>query len=224
MRKILVIVFTLFSVVLIAQNEPSSRIKKRKYKLLSEDAVVLDITSNMWRNAPQGIVQHPLKSLGFNLSFFFDRPLGYSPFAIAIGVSYAVEHVQNNGVFVYSNNFSTTSIASLQVPFASNRLTSEWFDIPLELRLRTKGRGPFRLYIGAKAGVNITNYHQFIDHDTKTRDYKIRNLNVYRYGVYARLGYAMLNLYSYYSLSDMFERGSGPQLAPISVGVSFLLR
>ena len=224
MRKILVIVFTLFSVVLIAQNEPSSRIKKRKYKLLSEDAVVLDITSNMWRNAPQGIVQHPLKSLGFNLSFFFDRPLGYSPFAIAIGVSYAVEHVQNNGVFVYSNNFSTTSIASLQVPYASNRLTSEWFDIPLELRLRTKGRGPFRLYIGAKAGVNITNYHQFIDHDTKTRDYKIRNLNVYRYGVYARLGYAMLNLYSYYSLSDMFERGSGPQLAPISVGVSFLLR
>jgi hypothetical protein len=224
MRKILVIVFTLFSVVLIAQNEPSSRIKKRKYKLLSEDAVVLDITSNMWRNAPQGIVQHPLKSIGFNLSFFFDRPLGYSPFAIAIGVSYAVEHVQNNGVFVYSNNFSTTSIASLQVPYASNRLTSEWFDIPLELRLRTKGRGPFRLYIGAKAGVNITNYHQFIDHDTKTRDYKIRNLNVYRYGVYARLGYAMLNLYSYYSLSDMFERGSGPQLAPISVGVSFLLR
>ena len=224
MKKILVIVFTLFSVVLIAQNEPSSRIKKRKYKLLSEDAVVLDITSNMWRNAPQGIVQHPLKSIGFNLSFFFDRPLGYSPFAIAIGVSYAVEHVQNNGVFVYSNNFSTTSIASLQVPYASNRLTSEWFDIPLELRLRTKGRGPFRLYIGAKAGVNITNYHQFIDHDTKTRDYRIRNLNVYRYGVYARLGYAMLNLYSYYSLSDMFERGSGPQLAPISVGVSFLLR
>ena len=224
MKKILVIAFTLFSVVLIAQNEPSSRIKKRKYKLLSEDAVVLDITSNMWRNAPQGIVQHPLKSIGFNLSFFFDRPLGYSPFAIAIGVSYAVEHVQNNGVFVYSNNFSTTSIASLQVPYASNRLTSEWFDIPLELRLRTKGRGPFRLYIGAKAGVNITNYHQFIDHDTKTRDYKIRNLNVYRYGVYARLGYAMLNLYSYYSLSDMFERGSGPQLAPISVGVSFLLR
>ncbi|MFZ9954599.1 MAG: outer membrane beta-barrel protein [Flavobacteriales bacterium] len=224
MKKILVIVFTVFSVIAFAQNEPNARIKKRKRKLLNEDAIVLDITSNMWRNAPQGIIQQPLKSLGFNLSFFFDRPLGYSPFALAIGISYAVENVQNNGVFVYSNNFNTTSIATLQVPYASNRFTSEWFDIPLELRLRTKKKGPFRLYIGAKAGINITNYHQFIDHDTKTRDYRIRNLNTYRYGVYARIGYAMFNIYSYYSLSDMVERGNGPQLAPISVGVSFLLR
>lgn len=222
MKKVLVIAFTLISVLLVAQDK--ERVKKRRHRLLSEDAVVLDITSNMWRNAPQGIIQQPFKSLGFNLSFFFDKPLGYSPFAIAIGISYAVEHVQNNGVFIYSNSTHVTSIAPLQVPYISNRFTSEWFDIPLELRLRTKGRGPFRLYIGAKAGVNITNYHQFIDHDTKTRDYKVRNLNVYRYGVYARIGYAMLNLYSYYSLSDMFERGNGPQLAPISVGVSFLLR
>lgn len=224
MKKILLIVFTLFSVMLFAQQDASARVKKRKHRLLSEDAVVLDITSNMWRMAPQGIIQQPFKSLGFNLSFFYDKPLGYSPFAIAIGISYAVEHVQSNGVFVYSNNYQSTSIAPLQVPFLSNRFTSEWFDIPIELRLRTKGRGPFRLYLGAKAGVNVTNYHQFIDQDTKTRDYKIRNLNWYRYGVYARLGYAMFNIYSYYSLSDMFSAGNGPQLAPVSIGLSLLLR
>jgi len=224
MKKSLVIFFTLFSVLLFAQKEPSSRVKKRKHRLLSEDAVVVDITSNMWRTAPQGIIQQPFKSLGFNISLFYDKPLGYSPFAIAIGVSYAVEHVQNNGVFIYSNNTQNTSIAPLQVPFLSNRFTSEWFDIPIEFRLRTKGRGPFRLYLGAKAGVNITNYHQFIDQDTKTRDYRIRNLNIYRYGVYARLGYAMFNIYGYYSLGDMFTPGSGPQLAPISVGMSLLLR
>ncbi len=220
-----IIILMLFSTLLSAQESNSfNQVKKRKRKLFSEDAVVFDLTSTLWKNAPVGIIQQPLKSIGFNISLFADRPLGYSPFAFAFGISYSVENLQNNGVFVSSNITNTTNIAPLQVPYLSNRLTTEWFDIPIELRLRTKGRGPFRIYLGAKAGVNITNYHQFIDGETKTRDYHIKNLNWYRYGVYARIGYAMFNVYGYYSLSDMFELNKGPQMAPVSVGLSLLLR
>ena len=197
---------------------------KRKKRLFSEDGVAFDLVSSVWLTTPSGIIQKPLQSMGYNVSIYKDWPLGHSSFTVAAGIGYSVEHVENNGQFLYTNNFTQSFLYPLQVPYNSNRITIQWFEVPVELRLRTKGKGPFRFYLGAKAGLNTISYNQFIDHDSKLREYNIKNLNWYRYGVYSRLGYGYFNLYAYYSLSELFVHDHGPVLTPASVGLSFLLR
>ncbi len=197
---------------------------KRKKRLLSEDGIAFDLVSNLWLTTPSGIVLKPEQSIGYNISIYKDWPLGHSSFTIAAGIGYSVEHIQNNGQFLYTNNNTQTFLYPKQEHFLSNRLSLEWFEIPVELRLRTKGKGPFRFYLGAKAGLNVTNYYQFVDEDTKLREYDIKNINWYRYGVYTRLGYGYFNLFAYYSLSELFVHNHGPVLTPASVGLSMILR
>jgi hypothetical protein len=207
----------------------STHVEKKKYfkrhkRLLSEDGIAFDLVSNLWLTTPTGIAQKPWQSIGYNISIYKDWPLGHSSFTIAAGIGYSVENIQNNGQFLYTANNTQTFLYPMQVQFKSNRLSLEWFEIPVELRLRTKGKGPFRFYLGAKAGLNVTNYYQFIDQDTKLREYNIKNLNWYRYGVYTRLGYGYFNLFAYYSLSELFVHDHGPVLTPASVGLSIILR
>ncbi len=197
---------------------------KVRKRLLSEDMVVFDLVSNIWLTTPTGISQKPLQSIGYNISLFKDWPLGHSSFSIAAGIAYSVENIQNNGQLLYTTNATQTFLYPMQVPYKSNSICLQWFEVPLELRLRNKGNGPFRFYLGAKAGLNVTSYYQFIDNDTKLREYNIKNLNWYRYGVYARLGYGHFNLFSYYSLSELFVHDHGPMLTPVAVGMSLLLR
>ena len=55
----------------------------------------------------------------------------------------------------------------------------------------------------------------------KVKHYSVPNINKFRYGVTARFGYGPFNLIAYYSLSKLFEDNLGPELTPISVGISF---
>jgi hypothetical protein len=47
------------------------------------------------------------------------------------------------------------------------------------------------------------------------------NLNRFRYGITGRFGYAWINLFVNYGLSDLFEDGTGPELTPVSAGLAF---
>ncbi len=196
----------------------------KKNRAHSADRIVFDLTSNMWLYTPSSIVQKPWMSIGCNIALLKDWPIANSVFSFAAGVGYSFENVQNNGHFLYTTNGTQTFLYPLQSAYKFNRLSTQWFEIPIELRLRAKGNGPLRLYLGAKAGINVVNYYQFIDNDTKLREYNINNINWYRYGVYARLGYAKFNLYASYSLSELFEDQHGPVLSPVSVGLSLLMR
>ncbi len=43
-----------------------------------------------------------------------------------------------------------------------------------------------------------------------------------RYGFTGRIGYKWLNLWGYYQLSTLFEKGKGPEMYPISVGITII--
>jgi hypothetical protein len=50
----------------------------------------------------------------------------------------------------------------------------------------------------------------------------VRNIEKFRYGVTARFGWKFINLTGFYSLTGLFKKGKGPDLYPISVGISFM--
>ena len=80
----------------------------------------------------------------------------------------------------------------------------------------------FRFSIGGKIGYMVNNHIKFVSEGLKIKSYNIKDVNPLRYGVTARVGYKMYNLFVYYSLSTLFEKDKGTEMAPLSIGISII--
>ncbi len=109
----------------------------------------------------------------------------------------------------------------------SNRLYMTHFNVPLLLEFQiptNRHSHAFYISAGAVGGVRLNSYTRVRyndnngpDKERSTSDY---NLQDWRYGVMARMGYRAINLYGTYYFSPLFKTDKGPELYPVSVGVS----
>ncbi|HRY98895.1 MAG TPA: outer membrane beta-barrel protein, partial [Bacteroidales bacterium] len=111
------------------------------------------------------------------------------------------------------------------ISYKRNKLTLAYLDFPLEFRMKT--RSGVLASLGFKAGFLINSHTKYRGDDFGDASQEIRlkiadiaNVETYRYGVQARVGYKNVSLYGFYSLSRVFKEGEGPALYPVSVGVS----
>ena len=119
------------------------------------------------------------------------------------------------------------------ITYKRNKLSTAYIDVPLELRYRTKPNdkgNSFKVALGVKGGFLLSNYTKFIGQgnnfgvsstSTKYKKYDIPNIAKFRYGATVRIGYGPFNINAFYSLSPLFDKNAGPQITPISVGISF---
>ena len=122
-----------------------------------------------------------------------------------------------------------------EIKFDNNKLVLSYFDIPLELQFKAENKKGkmFKFSIGGKAGYLLsihtkykgTKYIGDVNDpdlgtvDVKYKSYKIKNLESLRYGVSAKFGVGIFNIFGYYSLSKLFKNDKGPEMYPISVGI-----
>jgi hypothetical protein len=216
--KLLSLLFLLgaFSFNLVAQEddiEVSSRFGK-------SDRLMVDIYSDMWLNAPDTILFKD-KNPGASVSLMQDFPFGATNFSFAIGLGIGTHNMRSDAsLYVDSNNVSFFS--NMQIEPKQNKLVLSFVDVPIELRFRTKRENVFRFAIGGKFGYMINNHIKYVDNDEKTKTFKVDNINPLRYGVTARFGYKMFNVYVYYGLSTLFEDKMGPEMTPLSFGISII--
>lgn len=64
----------------------------------------------------------------------------------------------------------------------------------------------------------IDRYDEKIMVKEKTKT--IRQLQKWSYGVTLRVGYKFVTVYAYYQISDIFEKGKGPEISPVSLGLT----
>lgn len=112
------------------------------------------------------------------------------------------------------------------VKYIKSKFTIGYLNAPLYLTFATnpikKGK---RLFIspGVTAGWRFTSYNKRkieVDGDeSKSRNKDDFNLNPFRVNASLRLGYGDFVLFANYSLTDLFQKGKGPDLTPFSVGV-----
>lgn len=112
------------------------------------------------------------------------------------------------------------------VKYIKSKFTIGYLNAPLYLTFATnpikKGK---RLFIspGVTAGWRFTSYNKRkveVDGDeSKSRNKDEFNLNPFRVNASLRLGYGDFVLFANYSLTDLFQKGKGPDLTPFSVGV-----
>jgi hypothetical protein len=218
-KQFFFIVFLLFGMNGFAQNEEPQPKKIADPK----DRIVVDFSYDSFMHLPDGISQKPY-SLGGNAYFMWDYPVGYGPFSLAFGAGFSTHDVHTNGKIIYSIDGKYTSFEPIYNKYNTNKLSSNYFEIPLELRMRTRGDHDFLVYLGFKGGYAYNVHTKYEDADGKIKTYKIKNVNPWRYGPTFRIGYDQFNLQVFYSLSELFVKGHGePGMTPVSVGIGLLL-
>jgi len=87
-------------------------------------------------------------------------------------------------------------------------------------------KSPF-LQTGILLGFKLSSHTKYVYSENgnrkKIKDHDDFNLNWLRYGIIARAGYNDIAIYMTYYPTRFFERGKGPELYPINIGLSFLI-
>jgi len=199
------------------EEAPQKKIAERK------DRIGFDVNYDAWLNAPKGIKQK-IQSPGVNFYLMWDYPFGYGPMSVAFGLGLSSHNVHSNGQITYTIDGKYTSMEPIITPYKKNKLSCNYIEIPIELRIRTKGESSFKLAIGAKIGYAYNIHTKVIDNDGKRKIYDIKNIEPLRYGPVFRIGYNKFNVNAFYSLSPLFKKGKGePYIVQYSVGLGILL-
>lgn len=191
-----------------------------------EDKLVLALTHDFWLDVPDGVdVRVP--SIGFNAHFFSDYAFkdGIVSFAWGFGVS--SDNVHSNAMFVqeaFEDGTVGDQILTVfpdEYEYETSKFNTTYLEIPIEFRVITKGRSPFKFAAGFKVGYMVGNKWKIIDTEGKRKYFDFDHMNKLRYGLTARLGVGKVQLMGFYSLVPLIEPGLGTEVIPVSVGLAF---
>ncbi len=225
MRKLILVMSILGLAVLVqAQNN-----KVDMPPVVKKVTLGYDLYNTFWMDMPTGLNTR-LINQGFNTFLMYNHTMnkkGNLSFAGGLGLT-------NENLFfkkAYIPNINADSVVFADVPNGvqakRSKLNMTYLDIPIELRFVTKSK--MRFTLGLKFGFLINSKTLYKGHaldgsGTKVhvKQKNVNSLEGTRFGVQARIGYKWIHAYAYYSLNKVFKADKGPQVYPISVGISVM--
>jgi hypothetical protein len=195
-------------------------------------SVGYDLYTSIYLDMPTGIKTRTINQ-GANVFLMYNHIMSDKGISFAGGVGISSENLYLKNAFV--PNVKADSIEFVNVPLGVNvtrsKLNVTYIDLPLEIRFVTKKQ--MRFTLGMKFGFLIDSKTMYkgdaidqegnkLGYGTHVKYKTVNQLESVRYGVQARIGWKWVHVYAYYSLNKMFKADKGPQMYPISVGVTFM--
>jgi hypothetical protein len=111
------------------------------------------------------------------------------------------------------------------INYEKSKLATVYGVLPvmLEVQIPVTHRSTLNIGAGVIGAVKLGSHTKVVyysDGKQKDKNHDDFSLNVLRYGVTARAGYEMVQVYGTCYLSQMFEKGKGPELYPFEVGLA----
>ncbi|MEM9833488.1 MAG: outer membrane beta-barrel protein [Bacteroidota bacterium] len=193
--------------------------------------LLLDFGFNFLDGAPDELDTRVWGSRGFNVYYLYPFPIGESPLSFHAGLGLGFVNYSFEGAFTLSDTDSTRILELDNTVYPNLRktqLTTHYLDIPLELRFFAKDnyRG-FTAALGGRVGRLINSFTKIKYEDGGTREedkFKRRyNLNPWRYGACAKVGFRGITLTGQYMFSELFRSGEGPEVNNYKVGITVSL-
>lgn len=167
-------------------------------------------------------VEFSLNAIQQNISMSRAGNLGL---VTGLGLNYNNYRFDNPNIPVMDENGNLSSQA-ITIGLEKNKLATMYLTVPvlLELQFGQRNRNVFYVSAGAVGGYRLKSYTKIVTNQDGDRN-KEKNrssfgLNDFRYGAQVRFGYKALNFYGTYYLSPLFQDGRGPELYPVSFGIS----
>lgn len=236
MKRILLMAFVLGAMTLSAQTPKTTLEKAKNYLNKKQDRIVVNFNfENVFHQQTSGF-KTKWSSRGLDIYFMYDMPIKKSFVSFAPGIGFSTSNIYHNSAFnidstsgrVYFTPYSADVIKST---FKNIKFTTNYIDIPLELRFRTKPLAfdmRFKVAIGIKFGIRIEAYtkerRNDLTYDNSYQKYVERGfknqVQAYRFGPTLRIGYGPVNLNFYYNALNQFKNGKGPDMHQFSAGIS----
>jgi len=171
------------------------------------------------------------KSASFNIvappvSLGFSRHFGI---VTGLGVNFNNYRFDgNNTLAVDDEGIVAPAFPVEGINYEKSKLATVYGILPvmLEVQIPVTHNSTINLGAGVIGAVKLGSHTKTVYQDDGKQKDKNRddfNLNVLRYGVTARAGYEMIQVYGTCYLSPMFEKNKGPELYPFEVGIALTI-
>jgi hypothetical protein len=164
--------------------------------------------------------------------------LNFAQYSLGFGTSHiglltGIGLQYNNYYFDNANSLAEVDDYIVPVPLddsilTKSKLTASFLRIPLVI----EGQFPQtsrsrRMYISAGliTAIKLDSHAKVVTKDSngkkKDKNNDDFNMNPFRWGLVARLGYGMMSVYGEYYFTPVFIKDKGPELYPFSLGLAF---
>jgi len=209
---------------------PLLTFSQEKAKIIGETAVKrisvgAEIYQDFWMNWPAKMNVRAINQ-GAGAFVTYNIPLGTGPVSFAIGAGIGWHNLFSNTTI---NDIKADTITFTRIPdsidYKKSKLGLTYLDFPLELRFVAQNK--IRFSVGVKLGYLLDGKTKFkgdnLAGDQITyKARKVDNLDKFRFGPVIRFGYDWFQVMGYFSVTKIFDKGLGPDLYPISVGITFM--
>lgn len=192
----------------------------------------LELGLNRALNAPENFTTGLWGSRSINIYYQYEMRIMNSKFSFIPGVGLSLERFKfRNGQVisypheggVYTNPVANTDSVVLfalgqhGIPgLKKSQLITNYVEVPLEFRYTLNPDDParsFHISLGGRIGYLYDGFSKLKykeDGEVKQlKDKQLYNLNRFRYGVFAKLGFGSFSFFGYYNLSPMFKTDEG---------------
>jgi hypothetical protein len=187
------------------------------------DVLSFDITHNRFMGDLNGVEQL-WNSIGLNINSMRDIPLGSSEmFSFALGTRFAFNNFRNTGVMNIIDSTSTTQLMVLPDSISRDKykFTTNFFEIPFELRFRYEGPDRMiRFSLGGVIGWRMRAFEHWTNGNLRFKEYNFPDINRFRYGVFARVGFKHMAIYAGYYLQPIFKNSGSSNLNILNFGLN----
>lgn len=230
MKKILILLIITVFVSNLSYSQGLSESVKKKF------TVGVDIFTDIWQGAPDDIDLRTIHQ-GATAFGMFNFQLGgeesMTSFSIGLGIRSHNMYSNSRIDDIKADTIHFTPIPD-DVVYKRSKVNLVYLDLPVEFKLRFESG--FKATIGFKAGWEIDSKEKYVGDryeeyygnqytyerriGVKDKTKELRQLENFTYGPTLRLGYKFISLYGYYQISSVFKRNLGPDMAPISIGLT----
>jgi len=185
--------------------------------------------SDIVLNAPEGINFRAINQ-GAGIYGTYTFPIEKSNFAFALGAGFTMHNLFSNGMLMDSSTASyfvpypDSVLDGRTLKYKNNKISLTYLDFPFELRY--KHPDGFRFAIGGRLGVKMDAHTKFKGDNPETGDQEkvkysdLPNFESWRFGPTLQIGYKWVDVTFFYSVTKVFQSNAGPQISPMSLGIS----
>ncbi len=168
-------------------------------------------------------------SVGLNI-FEIGVPIVKKHMTLVTGAGFEFDNYYYKNNYVLNADSNTLSATLMPGPeYKTNKLGIGYFRIPLLLQFdskKDKHGSTFHFSMGAIGAVKMCSRTKQLWEIDNTKYRMVThddfNLSPFKADATVRIGYGYLNLFVNYSLNSMFQKGHGPQVFPVSAGITLV--
>jgi hypothetical protein len=204
-------------------------------QVLSESAkrkvtVGVDLFTDIWiyeqeePYVPAGFSTRTINQ-GVNAFVMYNLALGESLNSFSIGLAISAHNLYSNSrIADIKADTIRWEVIPDDIDYRKVKINPVYIELPVELKLRTdKG---FKVGLGLKVGYLIDSKEKYKGNRpsdkynvmVKTKD--IRQMESWVFGGTFRIGYKWISFFGYYPFTKLFVQGRGPDIYPVSLGIT----